>query len=81
MSTGKISLCAGQHLHFPAPLGQQFAAYCWVGSDQVLLHRLVQGYPAFGVAHPHHPVGETLAVEISADEPALLFQVGVELLC
>ena len=32
------------------------------------------------MAHPHHPVGETLAVEIGADEPALLFQVGVELL-
>ena len=32
------------------------------------------------MAHPHHPVGEPLAVEIGADEPALFFQVGVELL-
>lgn len=75
-----LEFLAGQHLHFPAPLGRQFAAYCRVGPDQVLLHCLVQGRPAFGMAHPYHPVGETLAVEIGADEPALFFQVGVELL-
>ena len=75
-----LEFLTGQYLHLPAPLGRQLAADCRVGPDQVLLHCLVQGCPALGVAHPHHPVGEPLAVEISADEPALLFQVGVELL-
>ena len=75
-----LEFLAGQHLHLPAPLWRQFAADCRVGPDQVLLHRLVQGCPAFGVAHPHHPIRQAFPVEIGADQPALFFQVGVELL-
>lgn len=75
-----LEFLAGQHLHLLPALRRQFAAYCRVGPDQVFLHHLIQGRPAFGVAHPHHPVGETLAVEIGADEPPLFFQVGIELL-
>ena len=52
-----LELLAGQYLHLPAPLGRDLTAHRRVGPDQVLLHRLVQSRPAFGVSHPHHAVG------------------------
>ena len=67
-------------MHLPSPLGRQLAAHSRVASDQVLLHRLVQCRPAFGMAHPHHTVGQALPILFGADEPSLLFQVSVELL-
>ena len=75
-----LELLAGQHLHLPAPLGRDLTAHRRVGPDQVLLHRLVQGRPAFGVSHPHHAVGEPLSMLFCANQPSPFFQVGVELL-
>ena len=70
----------GQHLHLPASLGRKLAAYRGIGSDQVLLHRLIQRCPTFGMTHPHHPIGQALPILFCANESSLLFQVGIELL-
>ena len=71
-----LELLAGQHLHLPTPLGRDLAAHRRVGPDQVLLHRLIQSRPAFGVSHPHHAVGETLSMLFCADQPSPPFSGG-----
>ena len=75
-----LEFLAGQHLHLPSPLGRQLTAHSRVASDQVLLHRLIQRCPTFGVTHSHHPIGQTFPKLFCAGKPPLLFQVGIELL-
>ena len=75
-----LQLVPVQHLHLPRFLGRQLTADGRVGANEPILHRLLQRGAAGGMAHTHHPVGQSLAVAFGEGLPAILFEPCVELL-
>ena len=69
-----------QHLHLPRPLGRQLTADGRVGANEPILHRLLQRGAAGGMAHTHHPVGQSLTEAFREGLPAILFEPCIELL-
>ena len=75
-----LDLLRSQHLHFSGLGRREFTAVRRVAEDQLFLHCLVQCGVEGGVDAPDGLVGETLSIELRAQQSAVLLEMGIELL-
>ena len=69
-----------QHLHLARFFGRQLAALGGIRADESILHSPLKRRAAGRVTHPHHAVGQTLAVTLRARLASALFEARVKLL-
>ena len=75
-----LNLLLGQDLHLFPFQGRELAAHRRVGVDQLLLHRLVQGHLADGVAAAHRTVRHIGAPLLHIGLPSAFLHLPEELL-
>ena len=75
-----MNLLLGQDLHLFPLQGRELASYRRVGVDQLLLHRLVQGHLADGVAAAHRTIRHIGAPLLHIGLPSALLHLPEELL-
>ena len=68
-----------KHLDFRAFLGRKLAMHRRILTDQSFRFCLFERGSAMGVYAPYHRVGKPFSVYLSADKPAVAFEVCVEL--
>ena len=73
-----LDLLGSKYLHFSGFCGREFTAVRRVAEDQFLLHCLVQCGVESGVDAPDGLVGQALAIELGAKQPAVFLEIGVE---
>jgi len=69
-----------QHLHLACLFWRQLAALGGIGADKSILYSPLERRAAGRVAHPHHAVGQSLAVALRARLASALFEPRVKLL-
>lgn len=73
-----LDLLGSKYLHFSGFCGREFTAVRRVAEDQFFFYRLVQGCVESGVDAPDGLVGQALAIELGAKQPAVFLEIGVE---
>ena len=73
-----LDLLGSKYLHFSGFGGREFTAVRWVAEEQLFLHGPVQSGVESGVDAPGGLVGQALAIELGAKQPAVFLEIGVE---
>lgn len=69
-----------QHLHFSGFGRRETAAIGGIAEDEFFSNGFVQCGVERGVDAPNGLIGESFAIELCPEEPAALFESGIELL-
>ena len=80
MNQQPLDLLRGKYLHLSGLGERETAAVRGIAEDELFRNRFVQCCMESGVDAPNSLVGKTFAIEFGPEKPAILLEIGVELL-